>query len=90
MWVRSRQFTGRIVTVTNDKVFDEPVFNYTRGLPVHLGGNGDSHSVRGQSIRQAKDAISRGILADFEATGIPIASSTLEIVGMPPLRLKRN
>src|SRR5689334_19880579 len=28
-WVRSRQFTGRIVTVTNDKVFDEPVFNYT-------------------------------------------------------------
>src|SRR5689334_19313508 len=28
-WVRSRQFAGRIVTVTNDKVFDEPVFNYT-------------------------------------------------------------
>src|SRR5437868_6022770 len=28
-WVRSRQFTGRIVTVTNDKIFDEPVFNYT-------------------------------------------------------------
>ena len=28
-WVHSRQFTGRIVTVTNDKVFDEPVFNYT-------------------------------------------------------------
>jgi small-conductance mechanosensitive channel len=33
MWVRSRQFTGRIVTVTNDKVFDEPVFNYTRDFP---------------------------------------------------------
>jgi len=29
MWVHSRQFTGRIVTVTNDKVFDEPVYNYT-------------------------------------------------------------
>jgi small-conductance mechanosensitive channel len=28
-WVRSRQFTGRIVTVTNDKVFDCPVYNYT-------------------------------------------------------------
>jgi small-conductance mechanosensitive channel len=27
--VRSRQFTGRIVTVTNDKVFDCPVYNYT-------------------------------------------------------------
>lgn len=28
-WVHSRQFTGRIVTVTNDKVFDCPVYNYT-------------------------------------------------------------
>lgn len=43
-WVHSRQFTGRIVTVTNDKVFDEPVYNYTHefayiwdeiSVPVH-------------------------------------------------------
>ena len=33
MWVRSRQFTGRIVTVTNDKVFHEAVYNYTREFP---------------------------------------------------------
>ena len=33
IWIRSRQFTGRIVTVTNDKVFDEPVYNYTREFP---------------------------------------------------------
>lgn len=33
MWVRARQFTGRVVTVTNDKVFDEPVYNYTRKFP---------------------------------------------------------
>jgi small-conductance mechanosensitive channel len=33
MWIRSRQFTGRIVTVTNDKVFDEPVYNYSRDFP---------------------------------------------------------
>ena len=33
VWITSRQFTGRIVTVTNDKVFDEPVFNYTRDFP---------------------------------------------------------
>lgn len=32
-WVRSRQFTGRIVTVTNDKVFDCPVYNYTHEFP---------------------------------------------------------
>jgi small-conductance mechanosensitive channel len=33
MWVRARQYSGRLVTLTNDKVFDEPVFNYTRELP---------------------------------------------------------
>ncbi len=33
MWVKSRQFTGRIVTVTNSKIFAEPVFNYTRDFP---------------------------------------------------------
>jgi small-conductance mechanosensitive channel len=33
MWVKSRQFTGRIVTVTNDKVFSEPVYNYTDQFP---------------------------------------------------------
>ncbi len=33
MWVQGRQFSGRIVTVTNAKIFDEPVFNYTRDFP---------------------------------------------------------
>ncbi|MCK1462984.1 mechanosensitive ion channel [Bradyrhizobium sp. 2] len=33
MWVKSRQFTGRIVTVANAKIFAEPVFNYTRDFP---------------------------------------------------------
>ena len=33
VWVKSRQFTGRIVTVTNDKIFEEPIFNYTREFP---------------------------------------------------------
>lgn len=33
MWVRSRQYTGRIVTLTNDKIFDTPVYNYTRDFP---------------------------------------------------------
>ena len=32
-WVRSRQYTGRLVTVTNDQIFTEPVYNYTRELP---------------------------------------------------------
>jgi small-conductance mechanosensitive channel len=33
MWVQSRQYSGRIVTVSNAKIFDEPVYNYTRELP---------------------------------------------------------
>ncbi|HVX86217.1 MAG TPA: mechanosensitive ion channel family protein [Phycisphaerae bacterium] len=33
MWVRARQYSGRLVTVTNAKIFDEPVFNYTREFP---------------------------------------------------------
>ena len=33
VWVKSRQFTGRIVTVSNSKIFTEPVYNYTRDFP---------------------------------------------------------
>jgi small-conductance mechanosensitive channel len=33
MWVEARQYTGRIVTVTNDKIFETPVYNYSREFP---------------------------------------------------------
>lgn len=33
MWIKARQFTGRIVTVTNDKIFETAVYNYTRDFP---------------------------------------------------------
>ncbi|MGI4828705.1 MAG: mechanosensitive ion channel family protein [Janthinobacterium lividum] len=33
IWVQSRQFSGRIVTVANSKIFDDPVYNYTREFP---------------------------------------------------------
>ena len=55
MWVKSRQFTGRIVTVTNDKIFDEPVYNYTDEfayvwdeitIPIHY----DADRVRAETI----------------------------------------
>ncbi|ULE33448.1 mechanosensitive ion channel family protein [Mycobacterium sp. IDR2000157661] len=32
-WVKSRQYTGRVVTVSNGRVFDEPVYNFTRDFP---------------------------------------------------------
>ncbi len=33
MWVQARQYTGRLVRVTNAVIFDEPVYNYTREFP---------------------------------------------------------
>ena len=33
VWVNSRQYTGRLVTVTNGVIFSEPVYNYTRDFP---------------------------------------------------------
>jgi small-conductance mechanosensitive channel len=30
MWVRSRQYSGRIVTISNAQIFEEPVYNYSR------------------------------------------------------------
>lgn len=32
-WISARQYTGRLVSVTNDKIFDNPVYNYTREFP---------------------------------------------------------
>lgn len=33
MWVLSRQYSGRIVTISNAQIFEQPVYNYTRDFP---------------------------------------------------------
>lgn len=33
VWIHGRQYTGRVVTVSNGQIFSEPVFNYTRDFP---------------------------------------------------------
>ena len=33
MWVMSRQYSGRMVTISNAQIFEEPVYNYTRDFP---------------------------------------------------------
>ena len=153
VWVQSRQYTGRIVTITNDKIFDTPVYNYTRDFPyiweemqipvtyttdikraeqimltaarnvtvsfeeigeqalaelerryfvrrsqfeprvyVHLTDNWIELSVRfvtgEHGIRDLKDTMSREILAGFTEAGIGVASSTYDIVGLPPITVK--
>lgn len=153
MWIEARQYTGRIVTITNDKVFDTPLYNYSREFPfiwdemhlfidyqtdyvlaekiivetvsknttdinkigrenldelerrymVHtenfepkvyyrLTDNWLDMGVRFLSytinIREMKDKIARGILEEFQKEGIKIASSSFNVVGVPPLKIK--
>ena len=153
VWIKSRQFTGRIVTVTNDKIFENPVFNYSRDfpyiweeltLPIQYAGNrrraeeimveaGRRHAVDVSEVgeetlemmqreyyvsrddmiprvyyrltdnwvelslrflakehgsRDMKDKMSREILEAFETENIEIASSSIEIGGLPPLKLQ--
>jgi small-conductance mechanosensitive channel len=33
VWITARQYTGRLIRVTNDKIFDSPVYNFTRIFP---------------------------------------------------------
>ncbi len=153
MWVHARQYTGRIVTVSNSKVFDDPIFNYTREFPYlweemrlpisykddrnraeqilleaarrhtiktrdlsqealkelerryfigspdlepkvfwRLTDNWLELTVRfvadTHGVRALKDAMSRDILAALDEAKIGIASSTYDIVGMPPIRVQ--
>lgn len=155
MWVKSRQYTGRVVTVSNATIFDEPVYNYTREFPylweemsvavpyqadlaraeallrdcarrhtvdiarvgadaleemrrryfaaaaefeprvyVRITENWLELTVRfvatDRGVRELKDAMSREIVREFQAAGIPFASASLEIVGVPPVRLERE
>jgi small-conductance mechanosensitive channel len=64
-WIYARQYTGRIVTVTNDKVFDQPVYNYTREFPymweelrVPIGYKADRRRAEDILIACAKEATS--------------------------------
>jgi small-conductance mechanosensitive channel len=155
MWIQSRQFTGRIVTVANSRVFDEPVYNYTRDfpfiweemqLPIAYGDDRERaerilleaagrHAVDPASVkpstverlkqrygidrsefaprvywrltdnwveltvrflahdhgvRAMKDRMAREVIAQLDAAGIGIASSTFAITGLPPLRIARQ
>jgi len=155
MWVEARQYTGRIVTITNDKVFEAPLYNYTREFPfiweeMHFFLKYESdrqnaeriileaakkHTVGAQelgqdalaelkrrymvaadeldprvyyrltdnwlelsvrficstyNIRGLKDKLSRDILDGFEKGGIDIASATVEVVGLPTIKIRRE
>ena len=151
IWVNSRQYTGRLVTVTNGAIFQEPVYNYTRDFPyiweeiaLPLTYTCDrkraeqillraarTHAViddpgaasalatmrskyamadaslepavywritdnwlelslrflvRDRGVREVKDRMSRDIMDGLDSAGIPIASATYDIVGLPVLR----
>ena len=153
VWVWSRQYTGRIITVTNDKIFEDPVYNYSTELPflweelhvpvphtadwkraeqilleaakahakttTEVARDALAHLRRSyplepasldprtyirltdhwidiavrfvaptRGVRPIKDRMSRDILERFAANGISIAAPTMEIVGLPPLRIE--
>jgi small-conductance mechanosensitive channel len=55
MWVHSRQFTGRIVTISNSEIFDRPVYNYTREFPyiwdeIHIPITYEADRAKAESI----------------------------------------
>ena len=55
VWVAARQYTGRVVRVTNDRIFDAPVYNYTREFPyvweeMHLPIKYDADRTRVEEI----------------------------------------
>lgn len=62
IWVRSRQYTGRIVSVSNSKIFEEPVFNYSSDFPylweeMNIAIRYDADRVRAEQI--LRDAAQR-------------------------------
>jgi small-conductance mechanosensitive channel len=152
IWVEARQYSGRIVTITNDKIFDEPVYNYTREfpylweemhLPIPYSADRSAaerilleaarrHTVRTtelsaealrelrrryfvdsadleprvywrltdnwlelgarfvtreRGVREVKDAMSRDVLAALDEAGIAIASATVALADLPPVRV---
>ncbi len=75
VWVNSRQYTGRIVTVTNGVIFDEPVYNYTREFPFLW-----EEIVLPITYTDARDEVERILLAaarDHAATDDPAAQRAL-------------
>lgn len=61
MWVQARQYTGRMVRVTNAVIFDEPVYNYTREFPyiweemrLPVPYNADRHKVEQILLQSAR------------------------------------
>jgi hypothetical protein len=43
--------------------------------------------IRDRGVREIKDAMSREILAELESAGIPLALTTFELTGIPPIRV---
>lgn len=75
MWVRGRQYTGRIVTITNAKIFDEPVYNYTREFPFLFEEL--SVPIRYDADRRRAEAI---LLETAASLSVPIKDLSAEAV----------
>ena len=77
MWVEARQYSGRIVTVSNARIFDDPVYNYTRDfpyiweefqIPIHF----DAERGRAEQILLAAAAKEAARIADMAEPAITV------------------
>jgi small-conductance mechanosensitive channel len=77
VWIKSRQFTGRVVTVTNDKIFENPVFNYSRDFP-YIWEELTVTIKYGESKRKRAEEIVLEAARDFAVDESEIDEQTLE------------
>lgn len=67
VWVLARQYTGRVVTISNGAIFDQPVYNYTRDFPfiweeIRVGiGYADKYQEAERILMQTARAHSTGL-----------------------------
>jgi small-conductance mechanosensitive channel len=69
MWVQSRQYSGRIVTVTNSKICDEPVYNYHARLSIYLGGDALADLLQRRPQRRRDDSVGGGRMGNHQNRG---------------------
>lgn len=89
-WMRGDTFTGRIITVPNGIIFDQPVFNYTRDFPFVWDEVGNLVTYE-SDIEVAKDYMltsAREVVGDLMKNNYEVYRRKLEIRDLEHLLLK--
>jgi small-conductance mechanosensitive channel len=87
-WVRGRQFTGRVVAVSNKKTFTDPVFNFSQGfdhlwdeltVPVAYGSDWRrANEILRQEVVRVSDTEAASQAADALVRRFPVRRADIE------------